>query len=168
MYQNDFKHVTIVHVLKWVPLFSQENGNFLDDHFLNNMAIFFSITLHCCKILASSWMFAHRFPITFLCYWSNHPYYDIRRYVHCTFKRTNTLSRLFLLFTTRFPVKNLKAHIWRTLTGSDAKISRKGQCLSTSSTIGIFMSTGKISWNRSHPNFVRNWQSRCFNSVIRN
>ena len=98
MYQNDFKHVTIVHVLKWVPLFSQENGNFLDDHFLNNMAIFFSITLHCCKILASSWMFAHRFPITFLCYWSNHPYYDIRRYVHCTFKRTNTLSRLCLLF----------------------------------------------------------------------
>ena len=88
------------------------------------------ITLDFCKILASSWMFAHRFPITFLSFWSKHPYYDIRRYVH-----SNVLI-LFLVcfccFTTRFPVKNLKAHIWRALTGSDAKISRKGQCLSTS------------------------------------
>ena len=144
------------YLFRW-PL-PQQNGKFLQ--------FFFSITLHYCKILASSWVFAHRFPITFLSYWSKHPYYDIRRYVH------SNVLKLFLVcfccFTTRFPVKNLKAHIWRTLTGSDAKISSKGQCLSTSSTIGIFMSTGKISWNRSHPNFVRNWQSRCFNSVIRN
>ena len=152
--------------------FSQENGNFLDDHFLNKMANFYNFFFQLRYITAKYWRrrgcshidFPSRFCVIDLI--TLIMTFAVMYIVH-----SNVLI-LFLVwfccFATRFPVKNLKAHIWRTLTGSDAKISRKGQCLSTSSTIGIFMSTGKVSWNRSHPNFVRNWQSRCFNSVIRN
>ena len=149
--------------------FSQENGNFLDDHFLNKMANFYKSFFNYITFLQNIGVvvdvrtsISHHVFVFLI--WTPLLWHSPL----CTFKRTNTLSRLFLLFYNKISCQKSQSSYLTCFDRFWRKNLKKRPVLIDKSAIAIFMSTGKVSWNRSHPNFVRNWQSRCFNSVIRN